>query len=69
MFFITRLTENTNLAVVLPPHEGLFNTARLNITLARPKFAELDVGVQKRMPAPVASAGVSRQHSNEEVPK
>lgn len=48
MFFITRLTENTNLAVCLPPVEHLFNAARVNIALARPKFAELDVGAQKR---------------------
>jgi Ras-related GTP-binding protein A/B len=60
MFFITRLTDNTNLAVVLPPHEGMFNTARVNICLARPKFAELDVGMQKRVPAPPASAESSK---------
>ncbi|KAF2753933.1 hypothetical protein EJ05DRAFT_479958 [Pseudovirgaria hyperparasitica] len=43
MFFITRLTENTNLAVDIPPSEQVFNAARMNIMLARPKFAELDI--------------------------
>ena len=67
MFFITRLTENTNLAVVLPPHEGMFNTARLNITLARPKFAELDVGVTKRAPAAAVRPDTdSSRHQSEE---
>ena len=43
MFFIARLTEYTNLAVVLPAHEGAFNAARLNVQLARPEFASLDI--------------------------
>lgn len=43
MFFITRLTENTNLAVSIPPSEQIFNAARINIALARPKFEGLDV--------------------------
>lgn len=43
MFFITRLTENTNLAVCIPPSEQIFNAARINIALARPKFEGLDV--------------------------
>ncbi|KAE9961498.1 hypothetical protein BLS_001919 [Venturia inaequalis] len=48
MFFITRLTENTNLAACIPPEEHIFNAARVNIALARPRFAELDVGMKKR---------------------
>ncbi|GME25910.1 putative small monomeric gtpase protein [Neofusicoccum parvum] len=43
MFFITRLTENTNLAASIPPSEQIFNAARVNISLARNRFAELDV--------------------------
>lgn len=43
MFLITRLTENTNLAVALPPGEALFNAARVNIALARAQFAEFDI--------------------------
>lgn len=43
MFFITRLTENTNLAASIPPSEQIFNAARVNISLARARFAELDV--------------------------
>ncbi|KAL9089667.1 MAG: hypothetical protein Q9165_005699 [Trypethelium subeluteriae] len=49
MFFITRLTENTNLAAVIPPSEQIFNAARLNILLARHKFAELDIASKPRM--------------------
>jgi Ras-related GTP-binding protein A/B len=48
MFFITRLTENTNLAVSIPPSEQVFNAARVNILLARPKFAELDIAAKPR---------------------
>ncbi|KAF2403103.1 GTP-binding protein GTR1 [Trichodelitschia bisporula] len=48
MFFITRLTENTNLAVTIPPSEHVFNAARVNIALARPRFADLDIGNRKR---------------------
>lgn len=49
MFFITRLTENTNLAVCIPPAEHIFNAARINIAMARPRFAELDVASRKGM--------------------
>ena len=42
MFFVTRLTENTNLAVVMANDEGAFNAARVNIQLAKPEFAHLD---------------------------
>ena len=49
MFFITRLTENTNLAAVIPPSEQIFNAARLNILLARNTFAELDIASKPRM--------------------
>ncbi|KAF2436746.1 ras-related GTP-binding protein-like protein A [Tothia fuscella] len=48
MFFITRLTENTNLAVCIPPAEHIFNTARLNIELSKASFASLDVASRKR---------------------
>ena len=48
MFFITRLTENTNLAAAIPPSEQIFNAARINITLARPRFAELDIASKPR---------------------
>lgn len=43
MFFIIRLTENTNLAASIPASEQVFNAARVNISLARSRFAELDV--------------------------
>lgn len=43
MFFITRLTENTNLAVVIPPSEQAFNAAQMNLEASRPQFMELDV--------------------------
>lgn len=43
MFFITRLTENTNLAVTMPASEQAFNSARVNIQLASPRFAALDI--------------------------
>ena len=43
MFLITRLTENTNLAVVMPCGESLYNAARINIALARERFGELDI--------------------------
>lgn len=43
MFLITRLTENTNLAVVLPSGEAIYNAARINIALAADQFAELDM--------------------------
>ncbi|KAF1991269.1 GTP-binding protein GTR1 [Aulographum hederae CBS 113979] len=51
MFFITRLTENTNLAASIPPSEQIFNAARINILLARPRFAELDIASRPRAPA------------------
>jgi Ras-related GTP-binding protein A/B len=47
MFFITRLTENTNLAVVMASDEGAFNTARVNVELARKEFSHLDI-VEKK---------------------
>ena len=46
MFLIMRLTENTNLAVVLPPGEAYFNSAHLNIAFVRDRFAELDIGTK-----------------------
>ncbi|KAI9712372.1 MAG: GTP-binding protein gtr1 [Bogoriella megaspora] len=49
MLFITRLTENTNLMAVIPPSEQIFNAARLNITMSRHKFADLDVASKPRM--------------------
>lgn len=45
MLFACRMTENTNLAAVLPPSEMGFNAARLNIAMARSRFVELDVAV------------------------
>lgn len=48
MFFITRLTENTNLAASIPPSEQVFNAARVNILLVRPRFAELDIASKPR---------------------
>jgi len=50
MFFITRLTETTNLAVSIPPYEHIFNAARVNIGIARPKFIELEA-TNKKKPA------------------
>ena len=47
MFFITRLTENTNLAVVMPSDEANFNAARVNVQLVRREFAHLDI-VEKK---------------------
>ncbi|KAK4539713.1 hypothetical protein LTR36_010424 [Oleoguttula mirabilis] len=47
MFFITRLTENTNLAVVMPGDEAAFNAARVNVQLARQEFAHLDIMEKK----------------------
>ncbi len=47
MFFITRLTENTNLAVIMPASEGAFNCARMNVQIARQEFAHLDI-VEKK---------------------
>jgi Ras-related GTP-binding protein A/B len=47
MFFITRLTENTNLAVVMPSDEATFNAARVNVQLARREFAQFDI-VEKK---------------------
>jgi Ras-related GTP-binding protein A/B len=57
MFFITRLTENTNLAVAIPPSEQVFNAARVNIFQVRPKFAELDIASKPRPPIQQAFAG------------
>lgn len=47
MFLITRLTENTNLAVVMSSEEAAFNSARVNVQLARREFAHLDI-VEKK---------------------
>lgn len=55
MFFITRLTENTNLAACIPPSEEVFNAARLNVGLARRRFAELDIAG----PGAASAAGLS----------
>lgn len=41
--FAERLTENTNLVVVLPPGEAGFNAAKATVAVARAKFVELDV--------------------------
>ncbi|KAK3707657.1 GTP-binding protein gtr1 [Vermiconidia calcicola] len=47
MFFITKLTENTNLAVVMPNNEGAFNAARVNVQIAKREFAHLDIMEKK----------------------
>ena len=51
MFFICRLTENTNLAVSIPPYEHIFNAARINIGMVRGKFDELDISGKKKADA------------------
>jgi Ras-related GTP-binding protein A/B len=48
MLFITQLTENTNLAVIMPNDEGAFNAARVNVQLAKKEFAHLDIIEKKR---------------------
>jgi Ras-related GTP-binding protein A/B len=47
MFLITRLSENTNLAVVMGSGEAMYNAARINIANARERFAELDIAATK----------------------
>ncbi|KAK5164633.1 GTP-binding protein gtr1 [Saxophila tyrrhenica] len=47
MFFITRLTENTNLAIVIANDEAAFNCARINVQLAKKEFAHLDIMEKK----------------------
>lgn len=59
MFFITRLTENTNLAVVMPSDEGAFNSARVNVQLAKREFAHLDIVDDKK--------GKDRQHATKKA--
>lgn len=70
MFLITRLTENTNLAVVLGSGEAMYNAARINIARARDKFAELDIASKPRVDAQKA---MDAQHmaarAMEEEPK
>jgi len=56
MFFITRLTENTNLAVVMPSDEATFNAARVNVQLARREFAQFDI-VEKKAKEPPRMEG------------
>jgi Ras-related GTP-binding protein A/B len=50
MFFIVRLTDNTNLAATIPPFEHVFNTAIINIGTIRKHFEALDVATKKRKP-------------------
>ena len=57
MFFVTRLTENTNLAVVMPSDEAAFNSARVNVQLARREFAYLDIVEKKPKELPRQAAG------------
>lgn len=59
MFFITRLTENTNLAASIPPSEQVFNAARINILLARPRFAELDIASKPKQQTFAQSANMT----------
>lgn len=61
MFFITRLTENTNLAVVMPSDEATFNTARVNVQIARSEFAHLDIVEKDKKGKP--DVGVSREQA------
>lgn len=58
-FFIMRLTENINIAVVMPPSEQFFNAAKTNVHFARPKFLELDVS-SRRMPTAGFIEGAAR---------
>jgi Ras-related GTP-binding protein A/B len=60
MFFITRLTENTNLAVIMPSDETSFNAARVNVQLARKEFAHLDIIEKKGKEAGHYGAGSGR---------
>jgi Ras-related GTP-binding protein A/B len=72
MFFITRLTENTNLAASIPPSEQIFNAARVNILLVRPQFAQLDIASKPRpgiQQAFAHSAQSERDNSEEEKSK
>jgi Ras-related GTP-binding protein A/B len=64
MFFITRLTDNTNLAASIPPSEQQFNAARVNILLARPRFAELDIATRQRHHHHGTTAGFMRPIGN-----
>lgn len=71
MFFITRLTENTNLAVVMPSDEASFNAARVNVQLARTEFAHLDIvekkgkeAVQQSTPRDFIAAGEDADSDN-----
>lgn len=59
MFFVTRLTDNTNLAVVMPNDEGAFNTARVNVQLAKRDFAHLDIVEKKSKDSSRALKGES----------
>ncbi|KAL9093632.1 MAG: hypothetical protein Q9159_000161 [Coniocarpon cinnabarinum] len=45
MFFACQMTENTNLAVTLPPSEMCFNAAKATVDAVRKKFVELDTAV------------------------
>lgn len=63
MFFITRLTENTNLAVVMPSDEATFNAARVNVQLARREFAHLDVMDKKAKDQQRASGARDSAHA------
>lgn len=47
MFFISHLTDSTNLAVVLSSDRGAFDTARATIQRAKLEFAHLDI-VEKK---------------------
>ncbi|KAI9725010.1 MAG: hypothetical protein M1812_000286 [Candelaria pacifica] len=50
--FITALTDNTYLLVVLPPGDSKYNVAQYNVTLAMEDFAKLDIigEVRRREP-------------------
>lgn len=64
MLFACRLTENTNIAAILPPSEMGFNAAKVNIAMARKRFVELDTAVpgagKVRMTQEAFMAGAAR---------
>ena len=64
MFLITRLTENTNLAVVMGSGEAMYNAARINIARARDRFAELDIASKPKADAQRAAAVDAQQGGN-----
>lgn len=52
--FITAMTDNTYLLVVLPPGEAKYTAAQYNVTLAMKDFAKLDITGEVRRHEPRA---------------